>query len=145
MRGPALKPFYLIMLAACFAVSAALGLDWEKKLNALQAGPDILRAQAAGGTGEEEQDYTSRETRVETGTSQRIYREGNGLKAHYTFVNFDRDRLAADFGMTARDYKNYLAGYGYSEADMARLKAWREKARKFAWEKALLLGGKTAG
>lgn len=145
MRGPGLKPFYLILLAACFAVSAALGLDWEKKLNALQAGPDILRAQAAGGNEEEEQDYTSRETRVETGTSQRIYREGNGLKAHYTFVNFDKDRLAADFGMTARDYKNYLAGYGYSGADMARLKAWREKARKFAWEKALLLGGKTAG
>ena len=145
MRGTTSKPLYLIMLAACFAVSAALGREWESELNALQTGPDILRAQASNGDGEEEQGYTSQETRTEKGTSQRIYREGPSLKARYEFVNFNKDRIGVNFGMSERDYGSYLAGYGYSETDMARLKAWREKTRKTAWEKALFLGGKAAG
>jgi hypothetical protein len=131
------------MLAACFAASAALGLDWERKLSVPPAGPDILRAQAAGGG--EEQDYTSRETRTEKGTSQKIYREGGEPKARYNFINFNKDPLGVSFGMTARDYGSYLAGYGYSETDMARLKAWRESARQAAWKEALPRGGKAAG
>ena len=147
MRGPAIKLLYLIMLAACLAVSAALGREWERKLAAPPAGPDILRAQAADGEEEDEdaQDYTSQETRTEKGTSQRIYREGSALRARYDFVNFNKDRLGVSFGMTERDYNNYLTGYGYSETDMARLKAWRETARQAAWKEALPRGGKSAG
>lgn len=152
MRGLGF-PFYLILLAACFAASAALCLEWERKLDLPCAGPDILRAQAAGGEGnegeqgeeQETQEYTSRETRTEKGTSQKIFREGSTLKARYSFINFNKDRLGISFGMTARDYKNYLAGYGYSEADLARLKAWRESARQAAWKEALPAGGKAAG
>jgi len=106
VRGTIIKPFYLIILAACFAASAVLCQEWENKLNALQTGPDILRAQAAGGDDEEagqdqeqeEQNYTSRETRTEKGTSQKIYREGSDLRAHYDFVNFNKDRLGVSFG-----------------------------------------------
>ncbi len=153
MRGPSVKPLYLIMLAACFAVSAALGLEWERKLAESATGPDILRAQAAGGAEvrnaqEDEQEtrnYTTRETRTEKGTSQRIFREGSALKARYDFINFNKDRLGVSFGMNSRDYNSYLAGYGYSETDMARLKAWREKARQEAWKDALPYGGKAAG
>ena len=144
MRGPEIKPVYLIMLAACFAASAALCLEWERKLAALPAGPDILRAQSSGGN-EEERNYTSRETRTEKGTSQRIYREGSALRARYDFINFNKDRLGINFGMTGRDYSRYLAGYGYSEADMAGLKAWRESARQAAWKEALPRGGRAAG
>ena len=141
------------MLAACFAVTAALGRQWERKLALPQAGPDILRAQAADGDeaaqGQEEeqetQDYTSRETRTEKGTSQKIYREGSAFKARYNFINFNKDQLGVSFGMAARDYNNYLTGYGYSETDMARLKAWRENARQAAWKEALPRGGKAAG
>lgn len=157
MRGAPVKPLYLIMLAACLAVSSRLGLDWERKL-AAGAGPDILRAQSSGGDedaeeGDEEasedeqetRDYTSRETRTEKGTSQRIYREGSALKARYNFINFNKDQLGVNFGMNSRDYNGYLAGYGYSETDMARLKAWRENARQEAWKAALPAGGKAAG
>lgn len=154
MRAAEVKPLYLIMLAACLAVAAGLGLEWERKLAAPSAGPDILRAQAADGEEDSEeeeeeeaetQEYTSRETRTEKGTSQKIYREGSALKARYNFINFNKDRLGVSFGMLGRDYKNYVAGYGYSETDMAALKAWRENARQAAWKEALPRGGKAAG
>ena len=142
MRGPEIKILHLSALAACLAAAALLGAQWEQKLKIPVPEGDILRAQAAGG---EEEDYTSRETRTEKGTSQRIFRDGAALKAEYRFINFNKDRVAISFGMTGRDYKNYLAGYGYSDAELSALRAWRESARQAAWKSGFTSGGRPAG
>jgi len=144
MRGPEIKLAHLFALAACLAVAAVLGAQWEKELELPAPGGDILRAQAAGGNDEEE-DYTSREARTEKGTSQRIFREGAALKAEYNFINFNKDRVAINFGMAARDYNSYLAGYGYSDGELAALRTWRETARQAAWKNAFAKGGRPAG
>ena len=145
MRGAELTPFYLNILAACFAASAALGREWEAKLVFRPLGRDVLRAQSSDGTDEDESDYTSREKRTEKGTSQRIFREGSSLKAEYAFINFNKDRLGVSFAMEERDFKRYLADYGYSDADLNILKSWRENARQAAWKAAVPEGGKAAG
>jgi hypothetical protein len=153
MPGPGLKLSHILALAACLAAAVVLGEEWERKLVIPSPGGAILRAQAAdededGGEEEdqeEEKTYTSRETRTEKGTSQRIFREGTALKAEYNFINFNKDRVGVNFGMQARDYKSYLAGYGYSDAELADLRAWREEARQAAWKTGYLSGGKPAG
>ncbi len=146
MRGAVIKPSYLIILAACFAVSAALCLDRENKLSVQPAGRDILRAQSSDDDdGNTDNDYTSRETRTEKGTSQKIFREGASLKAEYSFINFNKDGLSVSFAMAEKDYKRYLADYGYSDADLAILNSWRENARQAAWKAVVPKGGKAAG
>ena len=152
MRGPDIKIYHLAALTACFAAACLLGSGWEKKLAIYPVGGDLPRAQAAddeeGEDGEEEESeersYTSRETRTEKGTSQKIYTEGTSLKAQYSFINFNKDRVAVDFAMTGPDYMNYLASYGYSDNEMSGLKVWREKTRQDVWKEAYTKGGKAA-
>lgn len=156
MRGLEIKMLQPAALAACLAVSAVLGADWERKLAVYPAGGDLVRAQAADEEEEEEsadeeesgrsevKNYTSRETRTEKGTSQKIFRAGDSYNAEYHFVNFNKDSVGVNFAMTARDYRTYLSGYGYSEADMAALRDWREKTRQAVWKQAYLKGGKPA-
>lgn len=147
-----MKSCHFAALAACLAAACLLGAEWERKLVFLPVGADLPRAQAAGddeGDGEdekesEEKEYTSRETRTEKGTSQKIFTEGTSLKAQYNFINFNRDRVSVNFSMTGPDYMNYLSGYGYSELDMKKLKAWRETTRQAAWKEAYTKGGKPA-
>lgn len=139
---------YLILLAACLAGAAALCGEWENRLYAVPADGVILRAQSSGDDEEEdgeEERYTSRETRTEKGTAQRIYKQGSALKAEYHFINFNKDRLNVAFSMQDAEYRRYTAGYGYADADLDILKSWREKARREAWEKAVQRGGKAAG
>ncbi len=142
MRGAELKTIHFILLAACFACTAALCLDWEHRLSSVARGADILRSQSSAG---DEEGYTGREARTETGTSQKIYREGPDLKARYRFINFNRDRLTINFSMSGEDYGSYLSGYGYSDAEMAELRRWRENARQSAWKAAVPSGGRSAG
>jgi hypothetical protein len=58
---------------------------------------------------------------------------GGELSASYNFINFNKDRVNVSFSMGRGEYVKYLAGYGYSDSDLAALKAWREKARNDAW------------
>lgn len=141
MTAHRVKPVFLLLLAACLGLAAGLGREWELKLAVPPLGGDVLRAQSSG---EEEEEYTSRETRNESGTSQRVYREGASLKARYGFINFNRDRLGVTFGMTAGEYKTYLTGYGYRDSDMARLKIWRDATRQETWERVIRTAGKQA-
>lgn len=140
MRGPEIKLLHLSALAACLAAGACLGAQWEKELRIPAPDGAILRAQAADG----EEDYTSRETRTEKGTSQKIFRSGQALKAEYRFINFNKDRVAVSFGMEEQDYKNYLAGYGYTDAELSQLRDWRENTRQTAWKNAFMKGGRPA-
>ncbi|OGR64772.1 MAG: hypothetical protein A2X31_07335 [Elusimicrobia bacterium GWB2_63_22] len=147
MNTAELKPVYLILLAVCLAAGAALCLDLERRLYAPPDGGVILRAQASSEEEEEDEEevqYTSRESRTEAGTSQRIFKEGAARKAEYRFINFNKDRLTISFSMRDADYRRYTAGYGYSDADLDILKAWRENARQAAWKAALPKGGKAA-
>ncbi len=143
MNPAPVKTVHLAALAACIALAAALGLQWERKLAILPDGGDLLRAQSSSDE-EEEAEYTSHSRRIEAGTSQKIYREGTELKAAYHFINFNKDRLGITFGMNGADYKRYLSNYGYTDGDMSRLKAWRETARQRAWKEGWARGGKPA-
>ncbi|MBI4351929.1 MAG: hypothetical protein HY550_10850 [Elusimicrobia bacterium] len=150
MFAPPIKFPCLAALAACFLAACLLGAEWEKKLEILPAGPDLLRAQSSDEEEEEEEEeseervYTSREKRTEKGTSQKITTEGNSLKARYGFINFNKDRVTVNFAMSGRDYMNYLTGYGYSDQEMSKLRAWRENTRQAAWKQAYAKSGKPA-
>ncbi|OIO00144.1 MAG: hypothetical protein AUJ51_11075 [Elusimicrobia bacterium CG1_02_56_21] len=139
MRGTKSTILYLTGLAACLAAAILIGSEWEKKLQIFPVGADLQRAQAAYG-----EEYTSREKRTETGTSQKIYREGASLKAQYRFINFNKDRVSVNFAMPGKSYSNYLSGYGYTDAEMSRLKAWRETTRQAVWKQAYARSGKAA-
>ena len=125
MNSSKVRLLCLAALAACLSVSISLGRSWERRLALLPYGGDLTREQSSSDEEEdaedeaETQEYTSRETHKEAGTSQRIYRAGAELKADYHFINFNKDRLNVTFGMTQRDYKNYLDGYGYTDTDLA--------------------------
>jgi len=150
MKGTRLKYGHFAALAACFAAACVLGSAWERKLVIAPVGGDMPRAQAADDEDEEEEEeseekrYTSRETRTEKGTSQKIYMDGTSLKAQYNFINFNKDRVTINFAMSGQDYINYLSGYGYSDLEMSALKKWRETTRQDVWKKAFLKGGKRA-
>lgn len=144
---PATLRYCCLLLAACFAVSARLGAEWEDKLVLPLCGRDLLRAQSSEDEEEdeeEEQEYTSKEKRTEKGTSQRIFREGAALKAQYGFINFNKDQVTVSFGMTEAEYKKYLAGYGYTDIDLAKLRIWRDATRTEAWNETYKAGGKAA-
>ncbi len=149
MNAAPVKLVHLAVLAACLALAGSLGRDWERRLALLPYGGDLTREQASsdeedGEDAEETQEYTSRESRNETGTSQRVYRAGAELKADYHFINFNKDRLNVSFGMTRKDYGNYLGGYGYTDTDLAKLRIWRDATRQEAWEKTYKESGKAA-
>ncbi|MBI4801549.1 MAG: hypothetical protein HY796_03395 [Elusimicrobia bacterium] len=135
------------LLGGLFALSLRLSSEWEKKLTVYPEGMDILRAQSAG-EGEEEDETDGEETprpkRIEKGTSQKIWIEKGALNARYNFINFNKDRLYISFSMPSRAYLDYLAGYGYSDADIARLRKWREKTRQNAWDQTIRKDGKAA-
>ena len=147
MRGPELKTSYFVLLAACLWTSASLCLEWEKKLVIYPVGMDMFRDQSSEEEDEEEEEEAPAPAaaRTERGTAQRISSSAAGVNARYNFVNFNKDRLSVSFGMTAAEYKKYLAGYGYTDTEMAALRAWREKTRLEAWNKAVPAGGKAAG
>jgi hypothetical protein len=146
MRGSKFIIFHFFLLAACLGVSALLGLEWEKKLIIPPEGRDLSRTQSSGETDEEEEEnYAPTETRTESGVSQKISRSGDIIVGRYSFINFNKDRLNVSFGMTAGEYKKYLAGYGYTDADMAALHDWHTKTRTEAWNQAVATGGKAAG
>lgn len=150
MRGPEIKIRLLLALAACFAAACVLGAEWEKKLRIFPVGGDLARSQSSEDEEEEEEDeeeekeYTSRAAHTEKGTSQKIYTEGTSLKARYSFINFNKDRVTVNFGMSGPDYMNYLAGYGYSDQEMAKLRAWRETTRQAAWKRVYAQSGKAS-
>lgn len=148
MKGPRLHPACYLLLAACLGAAQALGAEWERKLAVPLFGRDLLRAQSAEeeeeDDEEEERAYTSREKRTEKGTSQKIYREGSALKAQYGFINFNKDRVTVSFGMAGADYKAYLAGYGYTDTDLAKLKIWHDATRTDVWNETYKTGGKAA-
>lgn len=133
-------PRHFAALAACLATAWMLGLEWEAKLTPPHFGRDLLRAQSS----REESFYTSSSRRTEKGTSQRIYREGQTMKARYSFINFNRDSLTVTFAMTTSNYKKYLKGYGYTDNDMARLKIWRDSTRQEVWENTYRRSGRIA-
>ena len=160
--------YSFILLAGLFALSFRLSSEWEAKLIIYPSGMDLTRAQAAddeetaGEDDEEdnEEDNTddSEETvevkkaptkkrmertgkRIEKGTAQKIWIEGGVLRAQYNFINFNRDNLNMLFSMPSREYLDYLAGYGYSDSDITKLKKWRETTRQSAWDLAIKNGG----
>ncbi len=151
MRGVRLHPLYFLALAACLAVAWTLGARWQALLEPPAAGGTLLRAQSSDDEEEteeeedaEEAEYTSRARHTEKGTAQRIYKEKGELKAEYHFINFNRDRVSVNFGMTEASLRKYAAGYGYADFEMNGLRAWRETARAAAWKKGYAEGGQAA-
>jgi hypothetical protein len=135
----------LTITCGLFALSLRLSADWEKKLTIYPVGMDLPRAQAADEDETEEEEETNVQNyRTEIGTSQKTWKENGVINAQYRFINFNKDKLSVSFAMSAGDYNRYLAGYGYSDAEIAALRDWREKAHQHAWNQAIVAGGKIA-
>lgn len=148
MKAPRLL-LCCVLLAASFAVSLKLCSDWDAKLVIRPYGMDLQRAQSSDEDGDGEdtgggEDEAAPVKKIETGTSQRIWKENGQFRAQYNFINFNRDKLTVGFNMPAAEYKKYLAGYGYTDAEFAALRAWREQAHQDAWKEAYAKGGKPA-
>ncbi|HBA59773.1 MAG TPA: hypothetical protein DCZ92_02905 [Elusimicrobia bacterium] len=140
------RPGYFIALAALLGLSLHLCAQWESKLVIYPEGRDLVRAQSSEEEDEEEEeDYAPTVARTEKGVSQKISRAGGLIVARYNFINFNKDNIGITFSLPEADYKKYLAGYGYTDAEMAGLRSWREKARLEAWNAAVKTGGKAAG
>jgi len=133
-----------VLLGGLFALSLRLSSEWEKKLTVYPEGMDLLRSQAADDEDEDGWTRAPRKKRTEKGTSQKIWIDKRALNAKYTFINFNKDRLFISYSMPSRAYLDYLAGYGYSDADIARLRKWREKTRQSAWNLTIRKAGKAA-
>lgn len=144
-RGDGTLPCCLVLLAGSFSLACSLSAGWENRL-ALAHGSgyavppgmrELSRAQAADGG-------SVQTGRTETGTAQKIWKNGATTTARYNFINFNRDRLGVSFGMTDPEFRDYMARYGYSDRETADLRAWREKARAAAWARGYASGGKPA-
>ena len=151
MKTPRAIAGYFILLAVFFTAVIFLSSQWERELIVSPVGRDLPRSQSAGeeGTagdaGEEEMAEESPQNRTETGTAQRIRRANGILEARYHFINFNKDKLNVSFSMTEKDYRIYLSGYGYSDAQLSELNQWRNDTRGKEWDKAVKKGGEAAG
>jgi hypothetical protein len=128
----------LVLLGGFLTLTLRLAAEWESKLVIHPEGMNLQRAQAAG---------TFREMRsdpIEKGTSQKIWQSGDTYMAQYNFINFNRDKLGVAFDMPVPAFMAYMAGYGYTDEEMAALKAWRNNAHAAAWEQGYRSGGKPA-
>jgi hypothetical protein len=150
--------FFIVSLAALavmFALTLHLSCQWERSLIIYPAGRDLPRFQSSddeeeeAAAEEEEEPAAEEETprlkRQEKGTAQRIRRENGMLEARYNFINFNKDRLSVSFALADRDYRAYLAGYGYSDTDLEDLNKWQNATRQKEWAKAVKKGGNAAG
>ena len=139
-----------VLLTGFFAVSLRLSSEWEEKLAIYPEGMDLPYAQAADEDNDEDDadeeggEDAVPQSRPETATAQKIWKENGVLKAQYHFINFNREKLSVSFGMPVTEYRNYLSGYGYSDAELSALKDWREKAHQAAWSNAIAKGGRPA-
>ncbi len=114
-----------LLLAFLFAA------EWEAKLAVRPVDGHFPAAQSAGGGG--------------GAASQRIYSENGVHHARYGFTNFTGQRLNVSYSLKASDYRRYLAGYGYTKADLDILHSWRENTRQLEWGKAVRKGGEAEG
>ena len=147
----------LILLSLFFAAALFPALGWERALVIRPVGRDLPRFQSSGEDEEEaggegtdggeapKEELPPVQDRTEKSTSQRI-RRGNGiLEARYDFINFNKDKLNVSFSMTEKAYRDYLSGYGYSDAEREKLHDWQEATRRKEWDKAVKKGGEAAG
>lgn len=115
----------------CLLLSYVFAAEWEAKLVVAPQDGVVARAQSSGGGG--------------GAASQRIYSENGVHHARYGFTNFSGQRLNVTYSMKASDYRRYLAGYGYTKADLDILHSWRENTRQLEWSRAVKKGGEKAG
>ncbi len=145
----------LILLSLFFAAALFLASRWERALVVYPEGRDLPRFQSSdedeGGTeaggGDEEAKEAPSPVRdgAEKGASQRIRRANGILEARYEFRNFNKDELNISFSMTEKEYRAYLSGYGYSDAEREKIHDWQESTRRKEWDKAVAKGGEAAG
>ena len=114
------------IVVASLACCAFLGARWERKLLIKPEGGVALRAQGAarlGGGGR--QPYRN------------ITRQGPELVADYGFLNFNSDFISFDYVVSLAALRDYLAAFGYTDADLAELKSWRNKVHEVAYKNAV--------
>jgi hypothetical protein len=131
--------FCLVLLGGFLTLTFRLAAEWESKLLVRSEGMVGQRTQAAG-----EFRAVRNNIPAEKGTSQKIWQAGGAYMAQYNFISFNRDKLGVSFAMSAPEFSAYMAGYGYTDEEMAVLKAWRDKAHPAAWEQGYRSGGKSA-
>jgi hypothetical protein len=122
-----------ILSALLFVLSIQYSYEWEQKLIIKPTGMDISYTQDSGHYGSGK------------GAAQKVWLKDGVYHAQYKFRNFNSDNLSIYFGMNKSHYRTYLKNYGYSDTEIANLRAWREKRGKEAWAKATINGDRIAG
>lgn len=125
-RSP-LRAWYALILAG--AVSAILlGRPVERRMAVPPVDGQRLAGQAVeGGEGGEGGPHTT----------QKIGASKGARTAQYGFQNFSGDKLRVDFSMPEKDYAAYNDAWGYTQAGLDAVKAWRDAARQQALKTAV--------
>src|SRR5688572_30278071 len=119
MRTALPLPGALLTLAAALTVAGVLGADCERRLfPGTPEGADRLFSQDS----DEPQPGSAGQA------SQRIREAGDAMAADYKFRNFNQDTLTISFSIKKAAFSAYSREFGYSETDLAELKAWHENA-----------------
>ena len=84
------------------------------------------------------------DTRVESGTAQRIYKTAGTLNAFYKFTNFRKDVLTIDYSMNEEQFYKLSAKYGYKSSELDKLQAWYKQERKRVWDENISKGESAA-
>jgi len=84
------------------------------------------------------------DTRVESGTAQRIYKTAGTLNAFYKFTNFRKDVLTIDYSMNEKQFYTLAAKYGYKSSELDKLQNWYKQERKHVWDENISKGESAA-
>ena len=122
------RAWYALILAGA-AASCLLGRPVEERMAVLPvegqrlAGQQIIHGIQGGGEGPH--------------TTQKIDSAKGARTARYGFQNFSGDTLDVDFSIPEKDFAAYNDAWGYTQAGLDAVKAWRNTARQEALKAAV--------
>jgi len=73
------------------------------------------------------------DSRIESGTAQRIYKDGSLLNAFYKFTTFRKDVFTIDYSMEEPEYQRLVLKYGYRTSELNSLQNKHKEERQKIW------------
>lgn len=133
--------WHLILLAGAL-LSVRLGIRAEARMVILPVDGQVLYGQDS-----DDDDYVA-PPQVEgiqssgggPKTFQRIQKASGYRAATYGFQNFNKDKLEVSYQLPEKDFRPYNESFGYTKEGLNEVKAWRENARKSAFNLAIKQG-----
>ncbi|UPT72463.1 MAG: hypothetical protein M0D55_10775 [Elusimicrobiota bacterium] len=139
-RSPA-RAWYAVLLSGAF-VSARLGFNADRRMTVWPVEGMALYGQSSDD--EDDEMPTGQGPAQNTGngprTYQRLQKTGGYRAATYGFQNFNRDKIEVSYQIPEKDFRPYNESFGYTKEGINELKAWKETARKSAFNLAVKQG-----